>query len=65
MSKFQTLFGCVLILYSPTCGTLVAVTPEEVVLKPQELDGPNPLVDARIHFPRLGFVVKPLEQAKL
>jgi hypothetical protein len=41
------------------------VTPEEIVMEPQDLDGSVPVVDVRIHFPRLGFVVKPLEQAKL
>ncbi|RDI88057.1 hypothetical protein Vi05172_g1941 [Venturia inaequalis] len=50
---------------NPTLGTLVAISPEEIILKPRELDGSTPLVDARIHFPRLGFVVKPVEVAKL
>ncbi|QDS77297.1 hypothetical protein FKW77_004454 [Venturia effusa] len=50
---------------NPTLGTLVAITPEEIILNPQELDGSSPLVNTRIHFPRLGFVVKPLKVAKL
>ncbi|KAK5125978.1 hypothetical protein LTR85_011333 [Meristemomyces frigidus] len=40
---------------NPTIGTLVAMSPEEVVIKPQALDKPAE-VEARIHFPRLGFV---------
>ena len=52
---------------SPTLGTLLALSPEEVVIKPAELDGEGEgsvlgaggPVDVRVHFPRLGFVVRP------
>ncbi|TID18907.1 hypothetical protein E6O75_ATG06028 [Venturia nashicola] len=50
---------------NPTLGTLLAISPEEVIIEPQELDGSAPLVNARIHFPRLGFVVKPQATARL
>lgn len=50
--------------FSPTFGTLVAMSPEEVVIKPQTLDPPAKL-DVRIHFPRLGFVVRPARKPKL
>lgn len=44
---------------SPTLGTLVALSPEEVVITPRKLDDTPAEVDVRIHFPRLGFVVRP------
>ncbi|QIW97296.1 hypothetical protein AMS68_002814 [Peltaster fructicola] len=40
---------------NPTIGTLLAISPEEVVIKPRKLAGP-PAVEVRVHFPRLGFV---------
>jgi hypothetical protein len=40
------------------------MSPEEVVIKPQKLE-PAATVDVRIHFPRLGFVVRPVPAAKL
>lgn len=50
---------------SPTIGTLVAMSPEELVIKPIELEKPA-TVDVRIHFPRVGFVARPYkEEAKL
>ena len=49
---------------SPTIGWLVDLSPEEVVIKPLELETPA-LIDARVHFPRLGFVVQPFREAKL
>lgn len=50
---------------SPTIGTLVVITPEEVVITPQK-DGSGPAVgDVRIHFPRIGFVVRPAARARL
>jgi len=49
---------------SPTFGTLVDLSPEEVVIKPAELETPA-LIDVRVHFPRLGFVVQPVREAKL
>ncbi|KAK3722004.1 hypothetical protein LTR37_002820 [Vermiconidia calcicola] len=48
----------------PTIGELVAMSPEEVVIKPQRLDT-APSVDVRIHFPRLGFVVRPSPSSKM
>lgn len=64
-SHSKKLVSGVLMELSPTLGNLIAISPEEIVIKPQELDGSTPLVDARIHFPRLGFVVKPLDIANL
>ncbi|KAK5283474.1 hypothetical protein LTR16_005448 [Cryomyces antarcticus] len=48
----------------PTFGTLIALSPEEVVIKPQELES-KALVDVRLHFPRLGFVVQPQRSSRL
>lgn len=45
----------------PTIGELVKIGVEEVVLKPAE----NGEIDVRIHFPRLGFVVKVVEGSRL
>lgn len=47
---------------SPTLGKLVAITPEEVVVTPQ---GSGSVGDVRIHFPRVGFVVRPTGYARL
>lgn len=49
---------------SPTIGTLVALSPEEVVIKPKQLEKPA-AVDMRIHFPRTEFVIRPLNGANL
>ncbi|GAB1741570.1 hypothetical protein NU219Hw_g6796t1 [Hortaea werneckii] len=48
----------------PTIGTLVIMSPEETVIKPQPLDKAAE-VDVRIHFPRLGFTVRPVDKAML
>lgn len=48
----------------PTVGTLVALSPEEVVIKPRALEKPAQ-VEIRIHFPRLGFVVRAVDTVKL
>ncbi|KAK5133548.1 hypothetical protein LTR08_007587 [Meristemomyces frigidus] len=48
----------------PTVGTLVALSPEEVVMKPKQLER-KAEVEVRVHFPRLGFVVRPVGGAKL
>lgn len=45
----------------PTIGTLVKIGVEEVVIKPI-VEGE---IDVRIHFPRLGFVVKVAEGSRL
>lgn len=51
---------------SPTLGTLLAITAEEVVISPQEINGKTPLVGSvRLHFPRLGFVVRPVAKSRL
>jgi len=50
---------------SPTIGTLVALTPEEIVIKPQKLEDAATPIDVRVHFPRLGFVVRPVRGQKL
>ncbi|KAF2260897.1 hypothetical protein CC78DRAFT_555349 [Lojkania enalia] len=45
----------------PTVGELVKIGVEEVVIKPVE----KAEVDCRIHFPRMGFVVKVVEGSRL
>ncbi|OAL17939.1 hypothetical protein AYO22_11095 [Fonsecaea multimorphosa] len=52
---------------SPTVGTLVALTPEEAVITPQSAsDGTGPAVgEVRIHFPRIGFVIRTAVQSRL
>ena len=52
---------------SPTRGTLLAITPEEVVIKPQEVsEGARATVgEVRIHFPRAKYVIRPAGQARL
>jgi glutathione S-transferase len=54
-----------LMLCSPTIGELLGITPEEVVLKPLARNQPKSAIDARIHFPRLGFVIRPVSEQKL
>jgi len=49
----------------PTIGVLIVMSPEEIVIKPQQLDGATPLVDVRVHFPRIGFTVRPSNQANI
>ena len=50
----------------PTHGTLKAISPEEVVISPNQLySAPALLADIKLHFPRLGFVVRPKPLAKL
>jgi len=45
---------------SPTIGTLLAITPEEVVIRPKTIgDGPK-VGPVKVHFPRVGFVVRPV-----
>jgi hypothetical protein len=46
---------------NPTVGTLVEIGVEEVVIKPEG----KAEVDVLVHFPRLGFVVKVVNGAKL
>jgi uncharacterized protein YozE (UPF0346 family) len=46
---------------NPTVGTLVKIGAEEVVITPKE----KAQLDVRVHFPRLGFVVKVLERSRL
>ncbi|EME83104.1 uncharacterized protein MYCFIDRAFT_188248 [Pseudocercospora fijiensis CIRAD86] len=48
----------------PTIGTLVALSPEEVVIKPKQLEKAA-AVDVRIHFPRTEFVIRPVNEANL
>lgn len=50
---------------SPTEGTLLAIGPEEVVISPDKIgDGPR-VGEVRIHFSRIGFVVRSRGAAKL
>ncbi|KAK5114149.1 hypothetical protein LTR62_002719 [Meristemomyces frigidus] len=48
----------------PSVGTLVALSPEEVVIEPMPLDQAAK-VDVRMHFPRLGFTVRRVDKSKL
>lgn len=51
---------------SPTLGKLLAITAEEVVISPQDIDGKAPWVgEIRVHFPRLGFVIRPTTKSRL
>lgn len=49
---------------NPTIGTLVAISPEEVVIRPEQLEK-KAAVEVFIHFPRLGFVVRTQRSQKL
>lgn len=46
---------------NPTFGTLVKAGVEEVVIVPHD----EAEIDARIHFPRLGFVIKAVDSSRL
>jgi hypothetical protein len=46
---------------NPTVGTLVRIGVEEVVIQPIKAAE----MEVRIHFPRLGFVVKVVEESRL
>lgn len=51
---------------NPTLGKLLAITAEEVVILPQSIDGKAPSVGSiRVHFPRIGFVVRPTTRSSL
>lgn len=55
----------------PTVGTLIAASPEELVIEPDlpevvGKEGTKATVDGiRLHFPRVGFTVSPVRAAKL
>lgn len=49
--------------HSPTLGTLVALSPHEIVIEP--LPQAKGAVSVRVHFPRLGFVARPVAAARL
>lgn len=49
----------------PTVGKLIGLSPEEIVIEPYDIDGRKASVQVAIHFPRLGFVVKPVRGASL
>lgn len=55
----------------PTVGTLIAASPEEVVIEPDlpeavGKEGKRATVDGiRLHFPRVGFIVSPIRASKL
>lgn len=51
---------------SPTIGKLLAITPEEIVLSPDGIGGQGPAVgEVRVHFPKIGFAIRPVSQAQL
>lgn len=49
----------------PTVGELVAVSPEEIVIRPEKVEGEEVKVDVRIHFPRVGFTARPVDRSRL
>lgn len=49
---------------SPIVGTLVALGPEEIVLRPDQLESPA-RISVNAHFPRLGFEIKSGTGSKL
>lgn len=49
---------------NPTIGTLIALSPEEVVIKPEKLEQ-KAAMEVFIHFPRLGFVIRIQRSPKL
>ena len=52
---------------SPSTGTLLAITPEEVVIKPREVSDKAAATvgEVRIHFPRVKSTIRPIRQARL
>jgi glutathione S-transferase len=48
----------------PTVGTLVALSPEEIVIKPIPVQEPLK-AEIKFHFPRLGFVIRPVDRSKM
>lgn len=46
----------------PSIGTLIALSAEEAVIDPDRSEGVSrlPIDELRVHFPRIGFVVKPV-----
>jgi len=48
----------------PVQGTLLKLSAEEVVIQPAELEGGKKTLvkGVRIHFPRVGFVIRPLDR---
>ncbi|KAJ9661895.1 hypothetical protein H2198_001647 [Neophaeococcomyces mojaviensis] len=55
----------------PTVGKLVAISPEEAVIEPDEPEvvgkkGRRARIErVRLHFPKVGFVIQPMKEAKL
>ena len=48
----------------PSRGYLEALSPEEIVITPQEVSA-NAVQGIRLHLPRIGFVVRPVKSANL
>ncbi|KAK8170246.1 hypothetical protein IWX90DRAFT_383940 [Phyllosticta citrichinensis] len=48
-----------------TTGTLVDISAEQVVIQPGRVDGRLPDIQVRLHFPRVGFVIRPSATSKL
>jgi glutathione S-transferase len=50
----------------PSTGYLEALSPEEIVISPKEISNTgNAIQGVRLHFPRLGFILKPVQAPKL
>lgn len=50
----------------PSRGYLEALTPEEIVIAPQEVSTSGKAIQGiRLHFPRIGFVIRPVKSVHL
>jgi len=49
----------------PMIGILIGLSPEEIVIEPIQVAGARTAIDVAVHFPRIGFVVKPVCKARL
>ena len=52
--------------WDPSIGKLIGISPQEVVIQPDDVgENAAEMGEVRLHFPRIGFVVRPVKQAKL
>ena len=52
--------------WDPSIGTLIGISPQEVVIQPDDVgENAAEMGGVRLHFPRIGFVVRPVNRAKL
>ncbi|KAK8237068.1 hypothetical protein HDK77DRAFT_379675 [Phyllosticta capitalensis] len=50
---------------NPTVGILIDFSAEQVVVQPCHIDGKAPEMEVRQHFPRVGFVIRPIAESRL